>query len=202
MADVVPSASGTSVSNFVAALREIYGDAWVNAGLERLDAETRIQVEQAAALMWVPLEVLRRSVDAWAEANDVSADEITRRGVQLSVKRSFKTVWRILMTVTTDSALIARAPLLWSKARNVGKIHAERRAGRNARLTLTEYPRCSERQIYSLAVALEALFELTGRKRAACKFRRTLDGAVFDVAWGEGHETSDALKDEAKAEKH
>ena len=38
MGGVVPSVSGTSMSTFVAALREIYGDAWVDAGLDRLDA--------------------------------------------------------------------------------------------------------------------------------------------------------------------
>jgi hypothetical protein len=184
MADVVPSVSGISLNHFVGALREIYGPEWVRAGLDRLDAETRMQVEQATALMWVPLEVLRVAVDAWAETGNVSADEITRRGVQLSVRKSFATVWRVLLTVTTDSALIARAPLLWSRTRNVGRIAPEVKSARHARLTLTDYPTRHERQIYSIAVAFEAFFELTGRKPATCKYRRTSDGAVFDVTWG------------------
>jgi hypothetical protein len=184
MGEIVPSVSGTSMSTFTDALRDIYGQAWVDAGLARLDSERRMQVQQSTALMWIPLETLRLAVDAWSEASGVSANEITRLGVQLAVKKSFATVWRLLLTFTTDSALIARVPMLWNKSRNVGHAVAEIRGTGHGRITLTGFPNPTDRQIYSVSVAIATFLELTGRKPARCNYRLTHDGAIFDATWG------------------
>lgn len=185
MSTNVPSVSGISMANFRDALVSIYGADAVRSGLARLDPESRILVEQASAHAWIPATVLADAVDAWALAAETDARELTERGVRLGVRTGFATIWRLLLRVTTDEALIARTPSIYSRTRNVGELKAELRLPRLARLTLTGWSEITDRQLYSLAVSFEEILEITGRTHARAHYRRTADGGIFDVSWGE-----------------
>lgn len=183
--DVEQCVAGGTLHGFAEALGELYGRPMVEAGLARLPLEERIQVEQAKAQLWVPIGILGRAVDAWAIASGVSDEELTVRGVRLSTRNTVNHLFRVLLRVTTDEALIARTQALYSRVRNVGTLSAQVRGPQSARLTLTGWRNGTDRQLLSFVVAVETLLELTGRPHARSKVRRTSDGGVMDLSWGD-----------------
>jgi hypothetical protein len=183
--EVVQSVSGLSMMNFKEAVGRLFGPLVVERGLARLAPTEREQLETMTPVVWVPVVTLAHAVDAWSEEAGVSPEELTVRGVRESTRRSFATVWRVLLHFTTDDALITRAPLLYARTRNAGVLSVELRAPRDAQLVLSRWRDTTDRQLLSLAVAFETVLELTGRPHARCTFRRTSDGGVFRLRWGD-----------------
>ncbi len=173
------------MSSFRIAVGELWGEEVVRRGLATLDPESRLSVEQAAALLWVPIEVQARAIDAWTAAAGVEFEELVDRAVRRSTQRNMSTVLRAFVRFTSDAAIMARAPLLYSKIRNAGKLTTDYRGPGVARAYLTEWQGGTDKQMFSLSISIEALLEVAGRDHARCKFKRTSDGAMFDVTWGD-----------------
>lgn len=185
MSDLVPSVSGLSMGHFRDAVATIYGADVTRRGVATLAPDERLLVEQASAHAWIPMTILTEVVNAWAAAAGVDPDVLTEACVRLGVRTSFATVWRLLLRVTTDDVMIARTPTIYARTRNIGELRAEMRLPGLARLTLTGWPNPTDRQLFSLVVGLEEVLEITGRRNARTNYRRTPDGAVFDLSWGE-----------------
>ena len=173
------------MSSFRIAVGEIWGEDVVQRGLATLDPESRLSVEQAAALLWVPIEVQARAIDAWTAAAGVEFEELVDRAVRRATQRNMSTVLRAFVRFTSDEAIMTRAPLMFGKLRNAGKLTVDYRGPGAARATLTEWRNGTDRQMFSLSISFEALMEVAGREHVRCKFKRTSDGAVFDVTWGD-----------------
>jgi hypothetical protein len=184
-AEVVQCVSGVSLMHFRDAVAKLFGREVIVRGAARLAPEERAQLEALSAIGWVPVETLAHAVDAWAEAAGVSAEELTVRGVREATRQSFATVWRVLLRLTTDDALVARAPLLYARVRNAGTLGVTALGARDAQLALTGWRDSTERQLLSLAVSFETILELTGRPHARCTFKRTSDGGTFRLRWGD-----------------
>lgn len=182
---MVQSVAGNTLHSFRLAVGEIYGDAVVQRGLAMLDPDARLAVEQASSLFWVSMDTLRRVVDAWSTAASVTPEELTERAVRVSTRRNFNTILRAFLYFTSDEALVKRAPLLYARIRNAGKLTIEYEGRGRARALLTEWRNGTDRQMLSLGVSFEELLLFTGREHARCTFKRTHDGAIFDLQWGD-----------------
>src|SRR6476646_8996301 len=112
--DVVPSASGISVLDLRAALEEIVGKDVVGQALASLPPETRSEFVEITALSWVPLTTISKVVDTVAARAGRNPERLIDDAVQRAVERTFKTVWRLMLRFTTDTALINRAPVVYS----------------------------------------------------------------------------------------
>jgi hypothetical protein len=185
MTEVVQSVSAVSMMHFKDAVETLFGANVVRGGLERMAPARRQHLETMTGVGWIPVDTLACAVDAWAEEARVSPEELTVRGVRYATRHSFATVWRVLLHFTTDAALIARTPMIYSRSRNAGLLTAEMRQPRDARLVLSRWRDTTDRQLLSLAVAFETILELTGRAHARCGFKRTHDGGVFQLRWGD-----------------
>jgi len=185
MTEVVQSVSGMSMMYFKGAVVELFGAGVLERGIAQLDPVMRAQMETTTAVAWVPADTLSRAAELWAAEAGVSPEELTARCVRESTRRSFGTVWRVLLYFTTDEALVARAPLLWSRTRNAGVLTVELRSPREARLLLSQWRTTLDRQLLSIAVGFEAILEITGRPHARCAYKRTPDGGSFHLRWGD-----------------
>jgi hypothetical protein len=184
-AEVAQSVSGLSMIAFRDAVAKLFGSEVVERGLLRLLPEERIELETMTPVVWVPVVTLAHAVDAWAEEAGVSPEELTVRGVRESTRQSFATVWRVLLHFTTDEALVTRAPMLYARTRNAGVLTVTSYGAHDAQLVLSRWRDTTERQLLSLAVAFETVLDLTGRAPARCTFKRTSDGGVFRLRWGD-----------------
>jgi hypothetical protein len=182
-AGVIPSASGISILDLRAALEELVGKVTVEQGLSTLPAETRSEFVDITALSWVPLATVTRAVDAIARAAKKNPERLIDDAVKRAVERTFKTVWRVMLRFTTDAALIARTPVVYSMSRNVGRLKARILSSGKAEITLSGWPDVSERHVRTLGISMVTVVTLAGRKEVTVTSTPTADGAVYQMTW-------------------
>src|SRR5262245_7684633 len=119
-APLVPSTAGTSVLDLLKAYEELVGAEVVAAARAKLPAEIRAELDTMTSLSWMPVTNLGLVIEQIASEAKADPDALLDRAVRLATKRTVATVWRVLLKLTTDDALIARTPIFYSKSRNVG----------------------------------------------------------------------------------
>jgi hypothetical protein len=185
-ARVIPSAAGTTVRALKNALQEIVGVDVLNAAFESLAPEVREGFEPVTPMTWIPVEIIYTVVARVAEHAGRPFDLLMDEAVQRAGEKTLRTAWRMLLRVTADRALMSRAPILYSKWRNVGRLETQVVGPGKFELYLTEWPGMSERNIRSLAVTIETVLRLAGRKMTKIQSEATPDGAKYMVTWQTG----------------
>lgn len=178
-----PSTSGTAVRDLRWALEEIAGSDTVGRALDDLPGDARRAFVEATPLSWVPLTVTTQVVDRVAEQAGLDPERMVDQAIRMATTRTMKTLWRVLLRFVTDQALIQRTPLLYRRTRNVGKLEVVSIERGSAELRLSEWPQIPARQARILAVNIETVLGLTGRRDVQCHFKRTEDGALYRITW-------------------
>ena len=181
--DVVPCFSGTSVIDLLTSYRELVGDAVVERSLTRLPAAMRERVDSLTAMSWLPVSDVTHLVDVISAEARREPEELLDDAVRAATRRSFRTVWRVLLHFVSDEALVTRTPLIYSRSRNVGVLAARMVAPGQAELVLTQCPHSTDRHLRTLSVGVAEVMYLVGRRDVSISFRRTLDGAVYLLRW-------------------
>jgi len=181
--DEHPRQSGAVLLDSIRALREIAGDAAVRAGLDALDADTRVSFSGATTLTWVPAPEFERFFTAAASSvgrnRDGLQDEVSRRAVE----RTLNTLWRVILRVTTDNALVSRTPLLYSKTYDDGAMQSRIYAPGRAEILLVGWPAVSEFHMRGIARGIETVLRCSGRKAARVSWARRATGAAYQATW-------------------
>jgi hypothetical protein len=180
---IIPSASGISVLDLRVSLEEIVGADVVSAALASLPSQTRSEFVDITALSWVPLTTVSRVVDAVAAAARRNPERLIDDAVRRAVERTFKTVWRVMLRFTTDAALIARTPVVYSLSRNIGRLTARMIAPGKAQVTLNDWPGVSARHVRTLGISIVTVVTLAGRKDVNVTSTPSADGAIFHLTW-------------------
>jgi hypothetical protein len=102
---------------------------------------------------------------------------------RLGVERTVSKLWRPLLRLTTDAALVKRIPLLHSKTYDTGKMEARVPIPLRGEITLRDWPTIPEIDIVALASGTEAVLGVAGRKDAKVRYERTREGAFFVATW-------------------
>jgi hypothetical protein len=103
--------------------------------------------------------------------------------VQRAGEKTLRTAWRMLLRVTADNALMRRAPILYSKWRNIGRLETKIVGPGRFEIFLTGWPGMNERSIRSLSVTIETVLRLAGRKTTKVQSQPTADGAKYLIVW-------------------
>jgi hypothetical protein len=166
----------------LAVARELVGEAAVERGILRAGAAVR---EELASLLPVSMVTLA-TVDALhdAIAAEVGEDPTTwhRKIIRQGTERTFSTVWRFFLRLTTLEAITKRAATMFSKTFDRGAMSATATGPGVVRMTLTGWPDVGVRQLVAIEVATESVMHLAGRRHTTVRWTRTPDGAVFDVS--------------------
>jgi hypothetical protein len=184
LAKVIPSAGGTTIQALRGALQELVGIEVFTTAVASLPQDIREAFEPVTPMTWVPLDAVYTALARIAEVAGRNFDELADEAVQRAGEKTLRTAWRMLLRVTADRALISRAPILYSKWRNVGRL--ETTAGGSpgkAELVLSEWPGMSERNIRSLGITIATVLRLAGRKQIKVQSQSTPDGAKYTVVW-------------------
>lgn len=178
-----PRANGTLLLEQVEVLRDLHGDDVVDRALGKLSPEIRRELDEILTTTWVPLEVpesVHRSV-----AHELGRDpvDVKRELVRTALPRTFKTVWRVFLRFTSDQALVARAPLIYSKSFDRGELvsRIEKPGTAQMRLSGWQYP--AELELVGIATAVEVVLGLAGRRDPVVTWKRVPGGAAFTATW-------------------
>jgi hypothetical protein len=183
MGDTVPCFSGTSVLDLLTSYRELVGPANVERALGKLPGPMRRRLDELTAMSWLPVSDVTFLVDTISAEAGVEPESTLDDAVRAATRRSFRTVWRVLLHFVSDDALITRTPMIYTRSRNVGSLAARVVSPGHAELVLTRCPSSSDRHLRTLAVGICEVMALVGRKEPSISSRRTADGAVYTLRW-------------------
>lgn len=178
--------SGVSALSSRRSLEEIAGKDAVERAIQQLSQADREQYLSTAEGSWLPVRIadeLQRAVAAEAHVPPHEFAEFVRRFSHHSVERMVGTVWKVFLRLTTDKALIERAPELFAQSYNVGKLTAHVDEPGHGTVRLTEWPGVSDEQMIGTAAGIEAVLQAAGRKHVQIRWKRTRDGAEYKVTW-------------------
>jgi hypothetical protein len=182
-ARIIPSAAGTTVVALKHALQELIGVDALTAALGSLPPALREEFEPVTPMTWVPVDVVNTVVARVAAYVGRDFDALMDEAVQRAGERTLRTAWRMLLRVTADRALMSRAPILYSKWRNIGRLEAKVLGPGRSEIIVTEWPGMDERSIRSLGVTIETVLRLAGRKATKLHSHATPDGAKYTLVW-------------------
>jgi hypothetical protein len=94
-----------------------------------------------------------------------------------------KTVWRALLRLTTDNALITRTPVIFSRSYNRGRLTASIPVPGRGEITLDEWPDAPEWPLRATRIGVETVLRLAGRKDVRVVAERRPQGAFFLATW-------------------
>jgi hypothetical protein len=178
-----PKLAGQAVLDSRWAFDQVIGHDALMRALTTLPREVRDEYEQATPLSWVSYATMRAVHDAYGREAKQPVERLLDRVLPLALERSFKTVWKLLLRVTSDEALIARAPLLYSRTRSRGTLTARIEMPGVGICELTGWASVPARDIHALTVSIRAFLELAGRRNVTVVGERTAAGARFRSTW-------------------
>jgi hypothetical protein len=156
----------------------------VARAIASLPRETAEAWENAGTVGWVPVacvDDVTRAVAAHAPG--WTPERLGAESARRSVEMLMKTLWRIMLRFTSDEALVARTPLLYSKTFNVGRLESAFPRPGVAEVVHAGWPEITDLQVIGLANGIEAVLDCAGRASPKVVWRRTASGVLFLASW-------------------
>lgn len=178
-----PLLSGSILLNQIKLCAERFGQPVVDEAIGLLTDDERTQISGVLPVSWVRSELSEAFVDAVAQRAGRDPDVLFREVVTTAVERQFKTVWRAILHFTSDSALVARTPIIYAKTFNAGSMTSDIPAPGRARILVSGWPNDHGRQMLGLAYGIGTVLKLAGRKHVEVTHTVRPGGAEFFGSW-------------------
>jgi len=179
----VPRMSGTLVLAQRRALESVVGAAAVAAAIAQIDAELRDEYAAMMPVSWVRYTVPEAVLEAVARAHRRPMPALHEECARLAVDRTFKTLWRLALRVTSDAALVGRTPSIFSRTYDRGKMASRIVSPGHAEVVISELPGAPEFILRGSRVGIEHVLSLAGRKDVRVTSTRQRDGGTFHANW-------------------
>jgi hypothetical protein len=99
------------------------------------------------------------------------------------IGENYRTIWRALLSLTSDEALVSRASSMAHRVYDRGVVAAKMLSPGRCEMLITEWPAMPDRALHGFRVAIHAILELSRRRGVTVACMRTPDGARFDMRW-------------------
>lgn len=165
------------------ALESIVGEELVAGAIAGLPADQREEFAAMTLLSWVRLSTTSHLIDVAAERAGWNPERLYDAAVRRGVERSFRTFWKVLLHFTGDEALFARAPVLYSKTRNVGVLSVQPLSPGRAEARIVGWPQMTDRAVRAVGIGLRVTLEMAGRRDVHATWARRTDGAAYQLRW-------------------
>jgi hypothetical protein len=177
-----PSVNGTNVVLSRRVMESLVGADVVARAIASLPREVTEAYENVG-VGWVPVPVVDAATHAIARQSGWTAERLVRESARQSVETLLRGLWRVMLRFTSDEALMARTPLLYSKTFNAGRLESRFENARHADVTQSGWPGISDLQLLGLATGIETVLRCAGRIDAKVIWKRTPTGASFTATW-------------------
>jgi hypothetical protein len=112
-----------------------------------------------------------------------SVSDLHTEVARLSIERTFRALWRVLLRFTTDEALMSRTPAIFARSYNRGKLESSFPAKGRAVAKLRDWRNAPEWPLRATRIGIETVLVIAGRKDVRVKCTRTDDGAEYSAVW-------------------
>jgi hypothetical protein len=163
--------------------RQEAGDAAVDRALQTLTTREQEVLDSAVPAAWIPVSILDRFYREIARQAGRELEPFYRAVVKQGISQTLRSVWKALLRLTTDRALISRTPIIYARGHSIGKIVSTITAPGRATVVLTGWPDMPDLRRLGVAAGVESVLEVAGRKNVSVEFEGTADGAVYQARW-------------------
>jgi hypothetical protein len=164
-------------------MEERFGKPPVTRAIGTLDEAQRAELARALPANWVRLDALRALYDAVCRETGVGLEELHSAVTRESTSRTVRTVWRILLRMSSDETLVTRTPEMYKKAFSIGQVKSSLVESGRSENVLSGWPDVPDFVLRQIRVATEAVLTLAGRSDISVEMERRPDGAQYTVRW-------------------
>jgi hypothetical protein len=158
-------------------MKRVVGEDTFRRGLEAVAAEQRSEYEAVSLLSWCRATTATAVTRAVALEAGRMPEAFMRDVVVAGFGMVLRTLWRILMTNSTDEALIRRAGRLYSKTVDKGVLKVLEHSPGLVVLDVLGWPEVDDLDIVALTAGVEAALLSAGRTCVDVRAERTEHGA-------------------------
>lgn len=163
--------------------REEVGDAVVDRARQALSLQEQEVLDSAVPAAWIPVSILDTFYREIARQAGRELESFYTGVVKRGISQTLRSVWKALLRLTTDRALLSRTPIIYSKGHSIGKIVPTITAPGRATVVLTGWPDMPDLRRLGVAAGVEAVLEMAGRQNVSVVFEGTADGAIYKARW-------------------
>ena len=154
------------------------GEMRMSQGVSRV-----VMAETATAIEWMPIVVMEEAFSAIAAEVGTDVASLHERVATVSVERTFRTVWRVLLRLTTDKALVSRTPLVFARSYNRGRLAAEVPRPGRGEITLFDWPNVPAWPQRATRIGIATVLRVAGRSDVRVEMAPTPTGARYVATW-------------------
>lgn len=162
-------------------MRRMLGAEGFERGLALLPPECRAEFEGLSMLSWCSHATVLAVSRAMAEVAGVPAEQFVERVVRESLTKTFRGVWRVLLTFNSDEALVKRASLIYSKTCDRGWLKASLIRPGLATVHMGGWPEIDTLDAVAFATGIETVLRLAGRNHVRVDWRREGAEVHYDI---------------------
>ncbi len=151
--------------------------------LGRVDPETRQLWTGATPVGWLPIAVLERVFGETAVELGRTISDLHSEVARVSIERTMRTLWRMLLRLTSDQALISRTPVIYAKSYNRGRLLAEIPRSGHAEVKLVDWPTVPDWPLRATRIGIETVLRIAGREGVEVSYTRDATGAAYVASW-------------------
>jgi hypothetical protein len=178
-----PRIAGTMMLQHRQVMEERFGKAPIARAIGMLADAQRAELASALPTNWVRLDAFQALYDAVCRETGVDVEELHGAVTRESTARTVRTVWRMLLRMTADQALVARTPEMYKKAFSIGQVQSRLLEEGRSENALTGWPDVPDFVLRQVRVATAEVLALAGRKEIDVRVERRPDGALYTVTW-------------------
>jgi len=176
-----PRVSAAIVLDQLKVAEELLGREATARALAGMPPAAREEVAALLPVSWCTLTTADAIHEAIAREAGENVDLWHRRMVREGMERTFSTIWRFFLRLTSIEQITKRAATMYGKSFDHGEMTAERVGPGHIVMTLRGWPGVPDRELTAIEVSTEIVIRLSGRPRGTVRVTRTADGARFDV---------------------
>jgi hypothetical protein len=181
----VPCTAGVSIVDALRELEELVGQDVVAAARASLNSDQRAEIDALTAVSWVRMSTSAALFDAAARLAGCDAETMVDDIVRRASKRTYSTVWRMLLRLTSADAMLKRCSAVYMRSRNVGQLSARIVEPGLAELILAGWPDAPQRQVRIIGISVAIAVTMSGRRDVRFEFDKRPDGARYELRWNE-----------------
>lgn len=179
----VPQIRGAIVLNNLVGFAEVVGQDTVDRAIAGLPQSVADEVGALVSASWIRAASVDVLFGAIARAAGLQPSELFPEAIERGVSRTLNTVWRALLQITSDAAIIKRTPTLYRRTYSRGRLEVRSFGDAAAQVELVDWPDVSDTRLVAVASGMRAVLRIAGRKAVHVASTHTRDGAMFDVRW-------------------
>jgi hypothetical protein len=175
--------SSTLLLDQIRLMNEVYGEEAVGLAIGGLPLALRDEITELLPGGWCSTDAAREL--KYGVAAQVGKDPLVvqRRIVRLGIERTFTTVWRFFVRHVSDEGILKRAPILYSRSFNRGRLELVQFRPGEAELDLHGWPTIPEFDLVGLTSGIESVLAVSGRTDGRAETTRRGATLRLRVTW-------------------